>query len=331
MKVVYFFRPKNDGANSIEGVFDIIKSALPESMLSTDYFCTNEWMRFKSFFKARFQQGDVNHITGDIHEISFFLSKKRTIVTVHDVGRYERDLTGIRKIVKKFVWLYLPLRRAAKITTISEFTKQKLVQITGISASKIEVIPNPAPDDFKFSPKIFDESSPIILQIGGGNNKNLNRLIEAIKDSSYRLILIRKKDSSLEELLNKLNISYEWHSNISRERVYDCYKKCDILFFASEYEGFGVPILEANSVGRCVLTSNISSMPSVAGDSALFVNPFDPKQIRKNLDILSSDAQLREELIGNGLKNIKRYSRQLIASSYFKLYQEIYSSKLATK
>jgi len=323
MNLVYFYRPKMKGVHSIETVFDQVKSSMPDDVSYKDYVCTSKWMRYHSFLKASKFQGDINHITGDIHTISLFLSKKRTVVTVHDVGRYERDLKGIKKLIFKMVWLTFPLKRVSYITTISEFTKKKLIEICNIPDEKIVVIPNPAPEDFNYSYKEFNSESPVIMQIGSGNNKNIYRLIEAVKDSSFRLLLIRKPDKAIQKLLAKHNIQYEWYTDLSRSEVYECYKKSDILFFASEYEGFGVPILEANIIGRPVITSNISAMPDVANDAALLVNPFDIEEIKEGLLRIKNDTDYREKLIQNGLANVGRFSKSRISNLYYKLYTEM--------
>jgi glycosyltransferase involved in cell wall biosynthesis len=94
--------------------------------------------------------------------------------------------------------------------------------------------------------------------------------------------------------------------------------------FASTYEGFGLPIIEANAVGRPVVTSHLWSMPEVAGKSALLVDPYDVASIRDGVLSIIEDAHLRSVLIKNGLENIKRFRLSLIAEQYSALYQEVY-------
>ncbi|WP_134090041.1 glycosyltransferase family 1 protein [Olivibacter sp. XZL3] len=323
MNITYFFRPKMKNAHSIEGVFEIVMTALADKVEINRYDTTNKWKRLYSFFKARQFQGDINHITGDIHMLALFLSGNKTVLTIHDIGHLERDLKGVKKYIFKILWLYLPCKKVRLITTISSFTKGRIVNTCGIPECKIKVIPNPAPQDFAYHEKEFEAKEPVILQIGSGNNKNIHRLITAVQNSKYRLLLIRKHDSELENLLKANKIPYEWYSNISRTEVYECYKKSDIVFFASEYEGFGVPILEANQVGRVVITSNLSSMPEVAGDSCVLVDPYDSKKIREAIDLVSEDTALREKLIKKGKENVLRFDPTLIAGKYLSLYKEL--------
>ena len=93
---------------------------------------------------------------------------------------------------------------------------------------------------------------------------------------------------------------------VSDEAMFEAYSEADILLFCSTIEGFGMPILEAQTVGRVVVTSNISAMPEVAGDGACFVDPLSIKAIRAGIEQVLNDENYRNSLIINGLKNVKR-------------------------
>ncbi len=328
-KVTFFFRPPMKNVFSIETVFDILQNEISKTYTISSYYCTNKWKRFYSYFKSISVTSDINHITGDIHTITLFLRGSKTILTIHDVGALERGdggktKQGLHKFLFRKLWFDWPLARVKYITTISEFTKARILENTkNISPEKIQVIHNPAADDFKYSDKDFNCEKPLILQVGSGEQKNLYRLIEAVKNTSFRLLLVRKPDPTIEKLLIDNNIEYIWHSNISRSELYDCYCQSDIVYFASEYEGFGVPILEANAVGRPVITSTVASMPEVAGDSAILVDPFDVDQIKMALNNLRNNVELRSQLIQNGAENLKRFDKELIAAKYVELYKQI--------
>jgi len=102
------------------------------------------------------------------------------------------------------------------------------------------------------------------------------------------------------------------------------YVDADILTFVSTYEGFGMPIVEANVVGRPVLTSNISSMPEVAGDAACLVDPFDVNSIREGLLKIIQDDNYRNNLIEKGKVNAQRFNPSFIAKMYLDIYKKIY-------
>ncbi|MBX9853837.1 MAG: glycosyltransferase family 4 protein [Cytophagaceae bacterium] len=323
MKVTFFNRDRRDGNYSIEELFNNLKSHLKNQIECHDYFLSGRKSKFFHIKDARKHQGDINHITGDANYLSLGLDKGKTILTIHDLGHFEVSLKGIKKIIYKYLWLYFPLRKVKYITTISEFTKQRLLANFNISPEKIIVIHNPYPKNFKFSPKEFNASKPTILQIGSGRNKNIESLIQATRSIPCKLLLVRKPDDTLIKLLKEYNIDYEFRFGLEFDEVYKCYQECDIVYFASIYEGFGLPIIEANAVGRPVITSNLASMPEIAGDAAYLIDPHQPEQIRTAIETLIHDPSVREKLISNGRTNIERFDVNLIGEKYLALYKKI--------
>ena len=95
--------------------------------------------------------------------------------------------------------------------------------------------------------------------------------------------------------------------------------------FASTYEGFGVPIIEAQAMGRVVITSNIEPMNKVAGNGAIIVDPYDVNSIKEAVLRIIDNVELRNDIILKGLKNASKYSSESIASKYLKLYKKVYS------
>ena len=118
-------------------------------------------------------------------------------------------------------------------------------------------------------------------------------------------------------------IKYSSKSGLSIDEIYKEYKESDLLLFASTYEGFGLPIVEAQAVGRVVITSSLWSMPEVAGDAACIVDPFDINSIKDGVQRIINDSSYREQLINAGFKNIKRFQVENIAKQYESLYCEI--------
>ena len=118
-------------------------------------------------------------------------------------------------------------------------------------------------------------------------------------------------------------VAFTSASGLSDAAMRDEYAKCDMLVFASTAEGFGMPILEAQAVGRPVVTSQVSSMPEVAGDAAELVDPFDIASIRAGVRRVIEDARHREALVARGFENVRRFSPQAIAAQYAALYREV--------
>ncbi|MCD6556542.1 MAG: glycosyltransferase, partial [Bacteroidales bacterium] len=164
------------------------------------------------------------------------------------------------------------------------------------------------------------------LQIGTKANKNLENLIPALEGISCKLTIIGKLSEKQTALLKTHEIDYENHFNLPFLVLLDTYKQADIVTFISTYEGFGVPILEAQASGRPVITSNISPMKEVAGEGALLVNPENPEEITSAFNQLITDAELRKDLIEKGLKNVKKYSAKSVADQYYSLYKSVYNA-----
>ena len=120
-----------------------------------------------------------------------------------------------------------------------------------------------------------------------------------------------------------VDIEYENYYNIPYSKVLELYTQADMVTFPSFYEGFGMPILEANMVGIPVLASNIDVLHEVADNAAYFVNPYSIDDIRHGIIELLDNNKLRNSLIANGKVNIKRFSPQNIAEQYKSLYRQL--------
>ncbi|MDP4819509.1 MAG: glycosyltransferase family 4 protein [Saprospiraceae bacterium] len=279
------------------------------------------WPRLRILWEAWRQKTAINHITGDIHFIALVLPGRRTILTIHDCGFMQHPRPLVRGLLWLF-WLYLPVRRVGWITAVSEATKQEVLRYTGCSPDKIRVIPTVIRNHFEYLPKPFS-AEPVVLHIGTAPNKNLARHIEALAGLPVRLHIIGRISDPHRRLLDLHGIRYRNDWNLSDAEVKAAYVSCDLLLFASTLEGFGMPILEAQSVGRPVITSHCSSMPEVAGSGACLVNPLEVADIRAGVLRVLEDARYRENLIAAGLDNVKRFRAEAVAAAYQRLYEEV--------
>ncbi|WP_075602801.1 glycosyltransferase family 4 protein [Saccharicrinis aurantiacus] len=319
-----FFRKKLGQFNSIEEIFNAllpelqehhnaIKAEVPESSICLKGLYAN--IKFARQFKG------IKHITGHINYLTPFLGKN-TILTIHDVGS---NLYGncTKRILLKTFWLWIPALFAKKITVISEFSKQELSAIVPFAKNKIQVIHNPIKPELHYTPKVFNKTCPTLLHLGTKDNKNLERTIEAIKDIPCQLHIIGKLNNTQLALLDKYDINYKNQYYIPYSEIIEAYKQCDILSFASTYEGFGMPIIEAQAIGRPVLTSNCCSMPEVAADAALLINPRSSAEITQGIQKIINDDTFREQLIPKGLENVKRFDIKEIARQYGAIYKSL--------
>ncbi|MFN5334602.1 MAG: glycosyltransferase family 4 protein [Bacteroidota bacterium] len=304
----------NLAAGFIEGgKFDLKRVEVP----TENNFLTN------FIFALRSRRG-IHHITGDIHYIVLALGKRKTILTIHDcvfLTRYGK--WDVKYWLIKYFWYQLPIHFSEVVTVISEKTKRELIRLTGVKEDKVKVIPNFYDPRFGFVPGNFNKHCPRILQLGTKSNKNINRLIEAIKFIPCELWAVGELEKDTKELLQKNNIRYISYENISFDALKNLYEQCDIVSFISTYEGFGLPILEAFAVGRPLLTSCISPMNEIAEDAAVKVNPYNIFDIRRGLLKIIEEDSFREELIEKGKGLVQKYRMDHVRTMYEDLYQNL--------
>jgi glycosyltransferase involved in cell wall biosynthesis len=244
------------------------------------------------------------------------------VLTIADCASIECN-RGIKRALLWFFWFWIPIRRARYITAISQFTKDRLLASLECPPEKIVTIHCPVSAAFRPKPKPFRSEDPVLLQMGTDWNKNLPRVAEALRGIRCRLIVVGAMDEAQRQCLAGNGIQYTQYQGISEEKLVGIYEGCDLLLFASLYEGFGLPIVEAQAVGRPVLTSNRCSMPEVAGDAACLVDPESAESIRQGVLKILEDQSYRDGLIERGFENVKRFAAARIAAQYAELYREM--------
>ena len=331
MEVVFFQRkPFPQGNFSVEILSQEIKSNLPKDIVVRThiarYHSKGIFKRLYSSIEATFHQGDVNHVTGDVNFLSMFLNPRKTVLTVLDVAAVSHSNPIAQKILHLF-WLHIPVRRAGFVTAISNSTKKELLKIVNVNEDKIRVLHIPVSNLVMYTPKEFNTAEPVILHIGTGGNKNLFRLIEAINGIECRLEIVGKLNKNQIDCLEENHISYSNSYNISDQEMKVKYENADLLAFVSTYEGFGMPIIEAQIVGRPVITANILSMPEVAGEGAHLVDPYNVEEIKNGILRIIKDEGYRNTLIAKGKENAVRFSAEKLSKDYADLYREVYSKR----
>lgn len=324
LHVVHFTRRPAPGAFSIERVFDDVRAAMPDRIDITTrrnaHLSQGVLPRLKDARAARRAAGQINHVVGDVHYLTYFLPRRRTVLTVHDTILVDRE-RGIKRFLLWLFWFWLPVRRSNRVTAISEESRRRLLKLVSIAAERVSVIPDPVSPEFVPQPPGPREGPFRLLHIGAKANKNLERLAASLKGLDVELTVIGAPSDAQRALIGQHVPCHRLLQGLDDAALRAEYARAEALVFVSLDEGFGLPILEAQATGRAVLTSDRAPMNDVAGDAAVLVDPEDTDAIARAVARLARDADLRQRMAEKGFRNAARYSAESVANHYAALYE----------
>lgn len=243
------------------------------------------------------------------------LLKKRQLVTMHDATPFRHSETFRRAFVWFYFLSYLLLGRSAdRIVTVSHFSARELDDVLGIPAERF-VVAGCAADTLTTleptRPPLDGLTGPFYLVVGTlARHKNLTGPMRAVAESGRTVVVVGASgDQQVFSQASPLSGAVI-AGHLSDAELAWLYRNAQALIFPSKYEGFGLPPLEAQSLGCPVVSSNAASLPEIAGDGALFFEPDDQAALLAALDRLESEPGLAAELRSRGLENATRYSWQ---------------------
>lgn len=320
-KLLFIFRDPRRRGHSVEELYQGIMPLLRNKFLVSSYAFNDALGWQRNLRNIRDINPDIIHVTSDMYQYLPMMPGKK-FMTLHDLG-YFKGLQGWKKQAYKLFWLYMPVSRSEKVVSVSKYTKDEFLKVFGKKLTgKLKVIHNPVPELFDFTPKEFPSERPVILHVGTGTHKNLPTLIRALNDLPVTLHIVGKVQETDRRLLEEVNLTFQIFENLSYTEVLSRYKEADIISFISLHEGFGMPVIEGQAVGRPVITSSLCSLPEVGGEGALYINdPLNETEIRNAFTRMIEDKELRKDMVDKGLENVKRFAKQNIVNQYIEMYE----------
>lgn len=349
MKIAIDVTPLKDGSqHKVRGVGSYIRS-LKDSLL--EYYPNNQYTFFVQGEKL---PSDLDIIHYPYFEPFFvtlpFKKQPKIVVTVHDlipIANKEHFPVGIKGGVSWQIEKFL-LRRVDAVVSDSQASKDEIIKYAGIAEEKIHVIFLAAGKEFKKveSGKLKVESlkrryrlpEKFVLYVGDATwNKNVPNFIKAIKQLKVPLVMVGKaiaeKDFDATHPWNKdlVAIQKETEDNslfiklgfVPIEDLVALYNLATVFVMLSFAEGFGLPLLEALSCGCPSVASNTSSLPEVAGEAAVFIDPTSVNDIANAIERVIGNKKLQEELTKKGLEQAKKFSWKKTASGTIKVYEKV--------
>ncbi|RYM35749.1 glycosyltransferase family 1 protein [Brumimicrobium glaciale] len=248
------------------------------------------------------------------------------LAVIHDLN-FEHNPQDVPKDVLKFFKKRFPLfaKKAARICTVSNFSKKDIMETYGISADKIDVTYNGVSPLYKVIEESIKqeirekhtEGKPYIVFVGAiHKRKNVQRLIEAYKKLKkdekipHHLLLVGEPmwNSEAIELEPEMKEFIHFTGHVSINDLAEIMGSATCLAFVSYFEGFGIPLVEAMQSGVPILAGNKTSLPEIGGDAVLYCDPYSVESIQSQLHLLLSDEKLRNSLIEKGLERAKDFS-----------------------
>jgi len=261
------------------------------------------------------------------------------ITTLHDVIPLVRPDLCPAEFIEFFKQsMAATLKRADHVVTVSAFSRQDILSHLDIEAHRVTAIHEPISPFFgrrNQNGKVFDLEPGFILSVGAiDRRKNLSGLLSAFallrerRSSVPLLVLVGAPsgdgfDVSAEIERRGLSGFVRCLGRVSDEILAELYGAAGVFVFPSLYEGFGLPVVEAMASGTPVVASGTTSIPEIAGDAALFVNPQDPREIEAAIERVLDDKGLRSWLVEQGLARAAQYSLQSQAEKLHQLYERV--------
>jgi glycosyltransferase involved in cell wall biosynthesis len=298
---------------------------------------------------------DILHCPGNSAPVSFFVRTK-LVLTIHDVifmfpvSDHPKSPSWYQRFGRTYLKYIVPVvaKRAAAIITVSAASRDDILQYISVPTDRISVVWSAANGackeiiDNKILSKVrkqYDLSHSFILVFGALDpRKNTAAILKAY--AKYRsqevyqtqLMIVGLTENGKENFRNlavELGITANvvFAGFVDEDDLVALYSAAELLLYPSLYEGFGLPVLEAMICGTPVITSRRGSIPEIAGDAAVFVDPLDVDGMADAIRTVLTDKVVYTNLVSQGIARAKLFSWQRAAEQTFKIYQMVIDGK----
>lgn len=250
-----------------------------------------------------------------------FFSRIPFVFTLHDLNHIDRPENS--SILKRLYYAFVLKRachRAARILTVSEFSKRRIVEWSGVSPQKVVSVGNGVDPSFRVDVPGYTPGFPYLLCISNRKgHKNEHRIVQAFAKATVpkevQLIFTGYSTRGLRATISECAVAerVRFMGKVLETDLPSLYKGAVALLFPSLYEGFGLPVLEAMACGTPVITSDRTSLPEVAGDAAILVDPESVEAIRDAIVMLMNDRNLQRHLRQKGLERAAKFKWETAA------------------
>jgi glycosyltransferase involved in cell wall biosynthesis len=278
----------------------------------------------------------INHMKADIYHCSECFGvpkglKTKTILTLHDIipARFSSQFSNF----KREAWINR-VKEAISLSdfviTVSEFSKRDIIDFFDVAEEKISVVYESVEGNFSVlddvskidSVKVkYNITRPYILTVGGDEQRKNNGTVKKIFENKFRdryqLVMLgsKKVDDGGNDIITP--------GFVSEDDMIALYNGASVVVYVSLYEGFGLPVLEAMACGTPVITSNTTSIPEVAGNAAILVDPTNNQAIAEAIEGLMNNQEKQKELSQAGILRTRLFTLKNMIDGTFDIYKKV--------
>lgn len=307
------------------------------------------WEQFALPRAAKREGCQLLHCTSNTGPISSsvpLVTILHDIIYMESIMLFKKGGTWYQKLGNVYRRFVVPpvIRKSLRVSTVSNFEKKRIADFFKLDNKKLITVYNGVGEHFK---KIADTEIlqkakekyqlPERFMFFLGNTdpkKNTPNVLKAFAEfneksaEKYKLVMLDYEESALQTILTDIghpDLRSDIHLTgyVVNTDLPAIISQCTIFLYPSLRESFGIPILEGMACGVPVVTSNTSSMPEVAGDAALLVNPHNSDEIKSAIEKILNDRSLKSQLIEKGLERVSQFSWKIMAENYLAIYKEV--------